>query len=238
MECPHCGIDFADQWNETYFSASRGLGQTPVTYKSVVETTGRDVWGYRITVCTKCEQPIVELGALRLQSPTGAWSPIPGTWLRVFPLMGKVKRLDASIPETFAQDYREAHLVLSLSAKASAALSRRCLQGILSAQGYSGGSLSQQIDRLLAEADRTKAIPPKLRTTVDAIRQFGNFSAHPITDQTTLQVIPVEPEEAEWCLEIVDEMFDHFYVGPEIARQKKAELDKKLAAAGKPPSKG
>jgi hypothetical protein len=53
-----------------------------------------------------------------------------------------------------------------------------------------------------------------------------------------LQVIPVEPEEAEWCLEIVDEMFDHFYVGPDIARQKKAELDKKLAAAGKPPSKG
>ena len=216
---------------------SRGLMLSPLAYKPVAGTITTQVWGYRATACTRCEEPIVELGALRVQQ-SGVRVAIPDSWQRVFPRVGKVKHLDASIPEEFAQDYREAHLVLDLSAKASAALSRRCLQGILRAQGYLGGNLSQQIDRLLAEADTTKAIPSKLRTTVDAIRQFGNFSAHPITDQTTLQVIPVEPEEAEWCLEIVDEMFDHFYVGPDIARQKKAELDKKLAAAGKPPSKG
>jgi hypothetical protein len=47
----------------------------------------------------------------------------------------------------------------------------------------------------------------------------------------------VEPHEAEWCLEIIKELFDHFYVGPAIAKAKKAALDAKLAAAGKPPSK-
>ena len=237
MECPHCGIDFAEEWIEHDLRASKGLMQSPVPYKPVAGTTTTAVWGYRLTTCTKCAEPIVELGGMYWQQ-VGGWVPIQGSWQRVFPQVGKVKPLDASIPEEFAQDYREAHLVLDSSAKASAALSRRCLQGILSAQGYLGGNLSQQIDRLLAETDTTKAIPSKLRTTVDAIRQFGNFSAHPITDQTTLQVIPVEPEEAEWCLEIVYELFDHFYVGPEAARQKKAELDKKLAAAGKPPSKG
>jgi hypothetical protein len=90
---------------------------------------------------------------------------------------------------------------------------------------------------LLNEADRAKAIPLKLRQTIDGIRHFGNFSAHPIDDKTTLQIIDVEPEEAEWCLEIIEESFEHFYVGPAIAKAKKAALDAKLAAAGKPPSK-
>jgi hypothetical protein len=73
--------------------------------------------------------------------------------------------------------------------------------------------------------------------TVDVIRNFGNFSAHPVTDITTLQIIDVEPEEAEWCLETVEEMFQHFYVRPEQAKARKAALDVKLAAAGKPASK-
>jgi hypothetical protein len=73
--------------------------------------------------------------------------------------------------------------------------------------------------------------------TVDHIRNFGNFSAHPITDQTTLQVILVDPGEAEWCLDILEELFDHYYVKPARAAAKKAALDATLAAAGKPPSK-
>ena len=49
--------------------------------------------------------------------------------------------------------------------------------------------------------------------------------------------IDVEPEEAEWCLEILEALFDHFYVEPEKAKAKKAALNDKLKAAGKPPSK-
>jgi hypothetical protein len=69
------------------------------------------------------------------------------------------------------------------------------------------------------------------------IRNLGNFSAHPVTDQTTLQIIDVEPGEAEWCLEILEDMFDHYYVKPAQARIRKAALDAKLTAAGKPLSK-
>jgi uncharacterized protein DUF4145 len=89
----------------------------------------------------------------------------------------------------------------------------------------------------LGEQDPIKAIPTALRDTVDAIRNVGNFSAHPVTDQTTLQVIDVEPSEAEWCLEILEDMFDHYYVKPAQAAARKAALNAKLVAAGKPPSK-
>jgi len=103
--------------------------------------------------------------------------------------------------------------------------------------GYKGRDLAKEIDLLLNESDTRKAIPSTLRTTIDGIRNFGNFSAHPITDRTSLQVIPIEEHEAEWCLEIIEEMFDHFYTRPAEAKAKKAALDAKLASAGKPPSK-
>jgi hypothetical protein len=89
----------------------------------------------------------------------------------------------------------------------------------------------------LKETDPNKILPYKLRVTVDGIRNFGNFSAHPIDDKTTLQVIDVEPHEAEWCIETIEELFEHFYVAPAAAKAKKAQLDAKLKAAGKPLSK-
>jgi hypothetical protein len=63
-------------------------------------------------------------------------------------------------------------------------------------------------------SDKTFQRNFKLRTTVDGIRNLSIFSAHPIDDKTTLHVIDVEPHEAEWCLEIIEEMFEHLYVGP------------------------
>lgn len=157
-------------------------------------------------------------------------------WKRVVPRGARFAPVPPEVPSRVRYDYEEACEVLQVSAKASAALSRRCLQTILREHGYRARDLSQEIDLLLNEPDPKKGIPISLRTSIDGIRNFGNFSAHPITDLTTLQII-VEPHEAEWCLEIIEEMFEHFYVRPAQAAARKAALDAKLAAAGKPPSK-
>jgi hypothetical protein len=111
------------------------------------------------------------------------------------------------------------------------------LQAILSAQGFTGGSLMKQIEKALDETDAKKALPTSLRENIDAIRNFGNFSAHPISDQTTLQIVDVEDGEAEWCLELLTDMFDHYYVRPAVAAERRAALAEKLSAAGKPPMK-
>jgi hypothetical protein len=63
------------------------------------------------------------------------------------------------------------------------------------------------------------------------------ISLHPTEDVTTLEIIPVEDDEAEWCLQILEDMFEHFYVRPAEAALRKAALDAKLASAGKLPSK-
>src|SRR5882762_1264674 len=58
--------------------------------------------------------------------------------------------LPIEVPEPFAGDYLEACLVLTDSAKASAALSRRCLQRILrEVAGSKPQDLSREIDEVL-----------------------------------------------------------------------------------------
>jgi hypothetical protein len=156
---------------------------------------------------------------------------------RAYPTNTFRKPTPKEVPAHIKEDYEESCRVLPISQKASAALSRRCLQAILQGQGYTQKDLAVQIDALLSESDPAQTIPTALRQTVDVIRNFGNFSAHLITDQTTLQIIAVEPQEAEWCLDILEDMFDHYYVKPADAAARKAALDAKLAAAKKPPSK-
>jgi Domain of unknown function (DUF4145) len=158
-------------------------------------------------------------------------------WRQVHPIGSNRGPVPPEVPEPIAADYVEACQVLPLSAKASAALARRCLQAMLHAHGYKDKDLAKEIQQLLDETDPKKVLPRPVHETVDAIRNFGNFSAHPISDKTSLQVIDVEPHEAEWCLEILEALFEHFYVGPAAAAAKKAALDAKLKAAGKPPSK-
>jgi hypothetical protein len=72
----------------------------------------------------------------------------------------------------------------------------------------------KEVERFIALPD----VPSSLRENVDAIRAVGNFAAHPIKDTNTGQLAPVEPGEAEWLLEVLEELFDFAFVAP--ARQK------------------
>jgi hypothetical protein len=214
MKCPHCTINFHEMWQAHEFVW-------------VGNYTG---YQYRICQCSACSGFVVEF------SERAAFDD-DDDWRLIFPIGANRGPVPVEVPDRIRVDYVEACNVLPLSAKASAALARRCLQNILRSNGYKAKDLATEIDRLLSETDASKAIPQSLRMTVDGIRNFGNFSAHPINDVTSLQVIEVEPHEAEWCLEILEEMFEHFYVRPAQAKARKAALDAKLSAAGKPASK-
>ena len=224
MKCPHCGIHFHDNWQGQRFAR----GSDNLVSRA---NERRTYWAYRTASCPECHDVAIEIVPL--------WEnghPMK-EWRQVYPIGANRGPVPPEVPPEIAQDYIEACNVLPISAKASAALARRCLQNMLHAHGYKAKDLAKEIDALLNEPDPKKALPHKLRETVDGIRNFGNFAAHPIDDKTALQVIDVEEHEAEWCLEIIEDLFEHFYVGPAIAKVKKAQLDAKLKAAGKPASK-
>jgi hypothetical protein len=139
------------------------------------------------------------------------------------------------VPKEFAEDYIEACLVLPDSAKASAALSRRCLQHVLREHGgVKPGDLASEIEQVL----KSGKLPTHLAESLDAVRNTGAFAAHPIKSKSTGEIVPVEPGEAEWNLDVLEALFDFFFVQPEILKRKREALNKKLADAGKPPMKG
>ncbi len=140
----------------------------------------------------------------------------------------------SEVPSMFAEDYNEACLVLPDSPKASAALSRRCLENLLREKArVKHGNLADEIQQVIDSG----TLPSHLVEAIDAIRNVGKFAAHPIKSQKTGEILPVEPQEAEWNLDVLEALFDFYFVQPSVVKKKRAALDDKLKEAGKKPMK-
>lgn len=151
-----------------------------------------------------------------------------------YPKVPSRSPLSPEVPENFSRDYSEACLTLVDSPKASAALSRRCLQHLLREEAkVKHGSLADEIQQVL---DAGK-LPSHLLDSLDAVRNIGNFAAHPIKSKASGEIIDVEPGEAEWNLDVLESLFDYFFVQPAILKKKRAALNAKLKEAGKPEMK-
>ena len=228
MECPHCTVVIHPDWNTGAIApkTSRGMEHDDYFQGPYVETA----WIWAAAECPACTNAIINVCLVDVEDPAD-----PLTQHLAYPRFPKRKLIGDAVPETFRADYVEACNILPASAKASAALSRRILQAILNEQGYKSANLYQQVDSALKEDSPGKVLPSSIRGTIDAVRNLGNFAAHPITDKSRLQVIDVDSDEAKWCLEIIEALFEHYYSTPSAEAKKRLEnLDAKLAAADKP----
>ncbi len=219
MKCPHCLVNFHDSWRAAM------LG---------VDADGR--WGIAVSECPECNRYVVYLGRHNVQANFGVTIP-PQTVIREFLVRPKGMArapLSKEVPAKFADDYREACLVLADSAKASAALSRRCLQNLIrECAGVKPGDLYNEIQTVLDSAK----LPTDLAEALHAVRVVGNFAAHPIKSTNCGEVIDVEPGEAEWLLDTLESLFDFYFVRPAGLKAKRDALNAKLIDAGKQPLK-
>lgn len=216
MKCPHCLIEFHDD----------------VARIQLYEDSTSDWWLYRRT-CPSCKKFIFSLyesfdriitmgGAKRYQSQRE---------FLCYPRAISRAPLSSDVPASFAADYREACLTLADSPKASAALSRRCLQHILrEVAKVKHGSLADEIQLAID----SKELPSYLTESLDAVRNIGNFAAHPIKSKASGEVIEVEQGEAEWNLDVLESLFDFYFVQPTELQRKRDALNAKLKEAGKP----
>lgn len=176
--------------------------------------------------CPICEKMIIKETRLNKKnnSRTGVFM--------LYPLASQRPPVPQEVPTKIAKMYEEAALVLPLSEEASAALSRRCLQAVLlDAAKVTSKDLAPQIAEVLPK------LPSYLQTQVDAIRNIGNFGAHPNKSTVSGEIIEVESGEAEWNLDVLDALFDFYYVQPANIAAKRKALDKKLGEIGKSPMK-
>lgn len=216
MKCPHCLENFHAKWEQ------QRLGEDKLTS-----------WSVCTTQCPACTEYIFVLRRSILEM-RGNRSERVDIDILAWPRVPARARRSVDVSARFADDYKEACLVLTDSPKASAALSRRCLQNLLrEAARVKPGDLANEIQQVLD----AKSLPSQLAEAIDAVRVIGNFAAHPMKSERTGEIIGVEPGEAEWLLDTLEGLFDFYFVQPAILKRKKEALNKKLSETGKPPVK-
>jgi len=207
---------------------------------------GQDVdgeWGLLKRTCPACKRIIVNL---QNGTPNEAIWGMTGSQ-RVFsgfhsftsdrlvrPIGANRPPVAVEVPKKFATDYVEGCLVLAGSPKAAAALGRRCLQNLLrEVAGVKAGNLAEEIQQVIESG----SLPSDLSESIDAVRNIGNFAAHPMKSQHSGEIMEVEPNEADWTLDVLEELFDFYFVRPAQRQRKREALNQKLASAGKPAMK-
>jgi Domain of unknown function (DUF4145) len=219
MKCPHCNTSIAAAFAEAQFADYPQA--VPDSNKAA---SHRTLWTVSHMRCPECYEAIIYL---KRSFPNNAVA-VPVTL--VYPNR-KVRPVPAEVVDPYRQDFIEACKVLEDSPKASAALSRRCLQAILRDKASTKKKdLYDQIEEVIASGK----LPSHICEDLHSIRVVGNFGAHPMKSTATGEIIDVETGEAEWNLDVLELLFDFYFVQPAISAKRKADLNLKLKAAGKP----
>lgn len=226
MSCPYCGITFSlDGVNADH--SFPHFGRLPFHGSPSAGDPGERHYSITSHKCPECRKQIMWLNDIEMKE--GEPEIVSTTLL--FPKY-PVKQIPSDIPEKFGADFREAHDTLPISPKASAALSRRCLQNVIREQeSILERTLLTEIDELI----KLNKLPKYLADDLDAIRNIGNFAAHPMKDINTGQILEVEPGEAEWTLKVLEDLLLFYFVDRPKSAARRAALDQKLKDAGKRP---
>lgn len=117
------------------------------------------------------------------------------------------------IPQAIINDYEEACLIKDLSPKASATLSRRCLQGMIRDFWKEvNGTLANQIKNIETKID------PVTWNAIDAVRKIGNIGAHMEKDINL--IVDVEPHEAELLISLIETLIEEWYINTHQREEK------------------
>lgn len=226
-QCPHCRTVVRFEAVTVRLESGGGMGMPGAVVIPASPDLGGQLLRMRFVLCPACGNAIISIEEVKAHGQGGMppFETIKDEVL-VWPRRASRPPAPKEVPTRIAADYEEAALVLTDSPKASAALSRRCLQSVLRDQGFSQYDLADQIDAALP------TLPPHIAETIDLVRHSGNFAAHAKLDVTTGGLVEVTHEEAEWNLDVLDELFDLYYVQPERNKQKRAAMNAKIQASG------
>ena len=129
----------------------------------------------------------------------------------------KSKTFPPYIPQALRDDYLEACLIQELSPKASATLSRRCLQGILrDFWAVKPGRLVDEIEQIKDKVDSVTW------NAIEAVRKIGNIGAHMEKDIDV--IVDVDPNEAELLVGLVETLLREWYVAREERKKRMAAI--------------
>lgn len=192
FQCPFCYCTIP-QTNDTHYVSNTSFFNTSVSPCSYDSNYRLMIEFYKCPYCDNISS-VVHYNGTKLPQKT-----IP-----IYP-QSFAKQFPEYIPEAIRNDYEEACNILTASPKASATLSRRCLQGII--RDYwkvSCATLSKEIDALKEKID------PELWKAIDAFRKIGNIGAHMEKDVNT--IVDIEPDEADKLIKLIELLMKEWYI--------------------------
>jgi hypothetical protein len=176
--------------------------------KAHVFALGEDrdgTWRVSSSRCPVCDRLIVSVGTEG------------GLVLPVWPESSMRPRLGDDVPAALEAEYRTASQIIPYSPEASAAIGRRLLHNFLATHIEIGErDLAGQLQR----AVDFEEIPSYLRDALRAYSTVANLSANSDKSQRPDALTPVEPGEAEWLLDVLQSLFEHYFVQPARMRRR------------------
>lgn len=174
-----------------------------------------------VIVCPnpECTRPQIDVGWFKTEYNQYRGNEVVGDPLNVWHLLPRstAKPQPEYIPSAIVSDYTEACLIVNDSPKASATLSRRCLQGIIRDYwGITDRTLKREIDALQDK------VAPSLWQAIDGVREIGNIGAH--MDKDINVIVDVDPDEASILIELIEMLFSEWYVNRHDQEQRVAKM--------------
>lgn len=201
--CPHCGRPTT----LTAHNYASGIDRIDIEVSEHGNMIGL---GY---TATACPNPTCKKLTLTVRLGTGGYPAAGGGWqmaqvIHSWELLpeSSAKPQPDYIPKPLRDDYIEACRIAGLSPKASATLSRRCLQGMIRDfwKPPNKPNLRQEIEAIQDKVD------PGTWGAIDAVRSVGNIGAHMEHDINV--IVDVEPREAKLLISLVETLFREWYV--------------------------
>lgn len=195
------------------------------TYMDIPNKDGPRKVTLQFTVCPnpECNRFAFRVSLYKIEweaSPTrGRW--IDGEQLKEWMLIppSKAKVFPSFVPKPILDNYTEACLIENLSPKASATLSRRCLQGMIrDFWKVKGRNLKQEIDLIKDKVD------PLTWKAIEAVKNIGNIGAHMEKDINL--IIDVEPDEASQLIYLIETLIKDWYINRDERQRKLMEIIK------------
>jgi Domain of unknown function (DUF4145) len=202
MKCPHCFVTFDDRWNG-----------------GPIDTDAFAVWRIRWATCSACRQMTIVLLGESKEGARDSWT----VWPR-----GVARPVPAEVPSSYAKDFSEACIILPDSTNASAALSRRCLQSLLVNEG---GAKKRNLADQIEEIVKSGQLRPQLAENLHYVRKVGNLAAHETKNANTGEIVDATKEEAEWLVEVLEGLFENYFVEPARERKRREDFDIRMQTA-------
>jgi len=115
--------------------------------------------------------------------------------------------------------------VLPFSEEASAAISRRLLQRVLSAKAGAGyGGLADQVKRAVGST----GMPDYLKEALATYAKLAKLEAHEVKSYRCDTLAPVNDGEAMWLLEVLKPLFEFYYVQPALVARMRRPIEERL----------